>query len=225
MRCRWASPRSSSTRTSYSSAASPTKATACSSSSSTSARRWRSPTSCRCWCGAGLSLPANRLNSKAATSSPTTSAPKSASWPRSGSFPLTRRTRGALMPKYLSEEWHKEFQRLWNDLLPDRPGTSARTQNKITGGPAGDQAYYWVIRDGKLSEAMVGESPDSEVTITTGYVDSVKIQKGELDPNAAFMQGRMKVSGNVAKLMALLPVTNSPEYKQLQEQVRAMSEF
>jgi len=44
------------------------------------------------------------------------------------------------MPKYLSEEWHKEFQRLWNDLLPDRPGTSARTQNKITGGPDGDRS-------------------------------------------------------------------------------------
>ena len=65
------------------------------------------------------------------------------------------------MPKYLSEEWHKEFQRLWNDLLPDRPGTSARTQNKITGGPDGDEAYYWVIQDGKLTEAMVGESADS----------------------------------------------------------------
>jgi putative sterol carrier protein len=129
------------------------------------------------------------------------------------------------MPKYLSEEWHKEFQRLWNDLLPDRPGTSARTQNKITGGPEGDQAYYWVIQDGKLTDAMVGESAESEVTITTGYVDSVKIQKGELDPNAAFMQGRMKVTGNMAKLMSLLPLTNSPEYRALQEQIREITEY
>ena len=52
------------------------------------------------------------------------------------------------MPKYLSEEWHKEYQRLWNDLLPDRPGTSARTQNKITGGPNGDEDYFWIIQDG-----------------------------------------------------------------------------
>ena len=129
------------------------------------------------------------------------------------------------MPKYLSEEWHKEFQRLWNDLLPDRPGTSARTQNKITGGPDGDQAYFWVIEDGKLTEALVGESADSEVTITTGYVDSVKIQKGDLDPNAAFMQGRMKVAGNVAKLMALLQLTNSPEYKQLMTEINGITEY
>ena len=129
------------------------------------------------------------------------------------------------MPKYLSEEWHKEFQRLWNDLLPDRPCTSARTQNTITGGPDGDEAYYWVIQDGKLTEAMVGESADSEVTITTGYADSVKIQKGELDPNAAFMQGRMKVTGNMGKLMALMPLTQSPEYKAIQEKIRAVTEY
>lgn len=131
------------------------------------------------------------------------------------------------MPKYLSEEWHKEYQRLWNDLLPDRPGTSARTQNKITGGPDGDQAYYWVIEDGKLTEAMVGESPDSEVTITTGYVDSVKIQKGELDPNAAFMQGRIKVlpGSNMGKLMSLLPLTQSPEYKAIQSKINDITEY
>src|SRR5436309_7357267 len=129
------------------------------------------------------------------------------------------------MPKSLSEEWHKEFQRLWNDLLPDRPGTSARTQNKITGGPNGDEAYYWVIQDGKLTEAMVGESPDSEVTITTGYPDSVKIQKGELDPNAAFMQGRMKVAGNMGKLMSLMPLTQSPEYKAIQQKINEITEY
>jgi putative sterol carrier protein len=53
----------------------------------------------------------------------------------------------------------------------------------------------------------------------------VKIQKGELDPNAAFMQGRMKVTGNMAKLMALLPITNSPEYKELQERIREVTEY
>ena len=129
------------------------------------------------------------------------------------------------MPKYLSEEWHKEFQRLWNDLLPDRPGTSARTQNKITGGPDGDEAYYWVIQDGKLVESSLGELADAEFTMTMGWDDSVKVQKGDLDANAAFMQGKMKVSGNMAKLLSLLPLTNSPEYKQLQEDIRAVTEF
>ena len=51
------------------------------------------------------------------------------------------------------------------------------------------------------------------------------MQSGELDANAAFMQGRMKVAGNMAKFMQLLPLTNSPEYKALQEQVRQITTF
>jgi hypothetical protein len=39
------------------------------------------------------------------------------------------------------------------------------------------------------------------------------------------MQGRMKVTGNMAKLMSLLPLTNSPEYRALQEQIREITEY
>ena len=39
------------------------------------------------------------------------------------------------------------------------------------------------------------------------------------------VQGRVKVTGNMAKLMALLPLTNAPEYKQLQEQIGAITEY
>src|SRR2546429_7151313 len=99
------------------------------------------------------------------------------------------------MPKYLSEEWHKEFQRLWNDLLPDRPGTSARTQNKITGGPDGDEAYYRVIPGGELTGGMVGETADSEGTITTGSHARVEVTKGEPGPHAPFLPAPMSGPG------------------------------
>jgi hypothetical protein len=39
------------------------------------------------------------------------------------------------------------------------------------------------------------------------------------------MQGRVKVTGNMAKLMSLLPLTNAPEYKALQEQIGAITEY
>ena len=53
----------------------------------------------------------------------------------------------------------------------------------------------------------------------------MKVQQGELDANAAFMQGRMKVAGDMGKFMALLPLTNSPEYKALQAQVLEHTTF
>ena len=129
------------------------------------------------------------------------------------------------MAKYLTQEWLDEYRRVANETQPERPGVSARMQYKVIGGPMGDVAYYWIIVDGTLTEAQLGETTDTDFTITMAYDDAVKIQKGEVDTNAAFMQGKMKVAGNMAKLLSLLPLTNSPEYKQLQEDIRAVTEF
>jgi len=129
------------------------------------------------------------------------------------------------MTTYLTQEWLDEFKRVANDTQPERPGVSARMQYRITGTPAGDVDYYWVIMDGTLTEAKLGEAAEADFTITMAYDDAVKTQKGEIDTNAAFMQGKMKVTGNMAKLLSLLPLTNSPEYKKLEEEMRATTSF
>lgn len=128
------------------------------------------------------------------------------------------------MSKWLTQEWLDETKKM-ADSQPERPGASARMQYVITGGPDGDVKYYWVLENGKLLESQLGEMPDPEVTLTQTYEDALKIQKGELDANAAFMQGRIKVTGNMAKLMSLLPLTNAPEYKQLQTEIQAITEY
>jgi alkyl sulfatase BDS1-like metallo-beta-lactamase superfamily hydrolase len=128
------------------------------------------------------------------------------------------------VPKYLTQEWLDVTKGMAEDQ-PERPGASARMQYVVTGGPGGDVSYYWVLENGKLLESKLGSIDDAEVTLTQTYDDSVKVAKGELDANAAFMQGRVKVTGNMAKLMALLPLTNAPEYKGLQEKIREITEF
>jgi putative sterol carrier protein len=128
------------------------------------------------------------------------------------------------MAKYLSQEWLDEGAKL-AEGQPERPGASARMQYVVTGGPDGDVKYYWVLENGKLKDSKVGELSDPDFTMTMTYDDSVRVQKGELDANAAFMQGRVKVTGNMGKLMTLMPLTMSPDYKQLQEQIRDITEF
>ena len=128
------------------------------------------------------------------------------------------------MSKWLSQEWLDETRKM-AEGQPERPGASARMQYVVTGAPDGDIDYYWVLENGKISESQLGRLDDAEGTLTTGYPDALKIQKGELDANAAFMQGKVKVTGNMAKVMSLLPITNSPEYKQLQTEIAAITEF
>ncbi len=129
------------------------------------------------------------------------------------------------MPKYLTQEWMDTAKQLAADF-PETPGASVRMQQVVTGAPdGGDIKYYTVIENGKTVEQTLGEDPQAEVTLTNTYEDAVKIMKGELDANAAFMQGKVKVTGNMAKMMSLMPLTSKPEYKQIQEKLRAATEF
>ena len=128
------------------------------------------------------------------------------------------------MPKYLSQEW-LDTQREIAQEFPEKPGATAHLQYLVTGGPDGDVRYFWVIENGKVLQDALGEDPDAEVNLTLTYEDSVKMQKGQLDETAAFMQGRLKVTGNMGKLMSLMPLTQSPEYKAIKEKITQVTEF
>jgi putative sterol carrier protein len=128
------------------------------------------------------------------------------------------------MAKWLTQEWLDQSTDL-SKSQPVRPGASARLQYVITDGPDGEIQYYWIVEDGQLVENRLGLLADAEVTLTETYDDAMALQKGELDANAAFMQGKVKVTGDVAKLMALLPITMSPEFHEFNQNVLAITEF
>ncbi len=130
------------------------------------------------------------------------------------------------MEKYLSQEW-LDAGRVLAQEFPERAGATARLQYQVVGAPEGEVHYYWVIDSGKLQESTLGDDADAEITLSMSYEDAVKMQKGELDPNAAFMQGRIKVvpGSNMGKLMSLLPLTQSPEYKAIQAKINDITEY
>ena len=127
------------------------------------------------------------------------------------------------MPQYLSQEWHDAAVSLAADY-PSRAGASARMAYVVSGAPTGDVKYFQIVDDGRISSQGLGDCPTPDFTVTTTWDDSVKIMTGELDANVAFMQGRMKVAGNMGKLMALLPLTMSDEYRSLQSRLRELTE-
>lgn len=127
------------------------------------------------------------------------------------------------MARYLSPEWHDAAIALAADY-PPRIGASARMAYVVSGSPSGEVKYFQIVEDGRISSQGLGDCPTPDFTVTTTWDDSVKIMTGELDANVAFMQGRMKVAGNMGKLMALLPLTMSDEYRALQSRLRELTE-
>jgi hypothetical protein len=126
--------------------------------------------------------------------------------------------------RYLSQEWLDEARAMAADQ-PERPGASCRLNCVVSGSPSGEISAYWVVQNGRVLDAHLGALEDAEVTVTVTWPDAVGIAEGELDVNAAFMQGKVKATGNMAKLMALLPLTATPECRDLQQRVRAVTEF
>lgn len=107
------------------------------------------------------------------------------------------------MSKFLSEEWAQDV----TNALSDHQGfTNAigdaelSIQFHTSDGPDGDVDYYLQTSGGNATLARgTLESPD--VTVKQSYETAEAISKGELNIQAAFMSGQLKVSGNLAKLM------------------------
>ena len=108
--------------------------------------------------------------------------------------------------KFLTEEWAQEMTSALNssdDFKGAASGQSAKLQQVVTDTPDGGEGKYYFTLDGGTAEVSLGELSDAEATITQNYETAVAIQKQELNPQQAFMQGKLKISGNMMKLMQL----------------------
>ena len=105
--------------------------------------------------------------------------------------------------RFLSEEWAKAAQ----DALNSDPGfknaignAELTLQFNVSDTPDGDLAYYLHAGGGTVDLSM-GTVDSADVTVGQQYDTAVAISKGDLNTQTAFMTGKLKVSGNLAKLM------------------------
>ncbi len=102
------------------------------------------------------------------------------------------------MPMTIAELMSK----LPSAFLPEKAvGVDAILQFNFTGTDAG--SWYATIRDGKCSLAQ-GSSSTARMTLTADSGDFVRIITGQLDGMQAFMQGKLKLAGDISLATKLL---------------------
>jgi putative sterol carrier protein len=107
--------------------------------------------------------------------------------------------------KFLSEEWASAVQDALNSseqFKGSAGSTSAKVQQVVT-TPEGE-VRYWFKLDGGQVKLGVGEIDEAaDATITQDYDTAAALSKNELTGTAAYMSGKLRVSGDLMKLMQL----------------------
>jgi len=107
--------------------------------------------------------------------------------------------------KYLSPEWIDAYNSAMaadDSVRQALKGKSAVIQMVVVDSPDGDIRYWLRIGDGTASVGL-GDADSAEVTISQSYETSAQVNNRELDGQKAFMQGKVKITGKMLKMMQL----------------------
>ena len=106
--------------------------------------------------------------------------------------------------KFLSEEWVNAVKEALesNEAFKNAAGSQSATIQQVVNTPEGDVKYYVKLDGGNL-ELALGEVEGADATITQDYDTAVALSKNELTGTAAYMSGKLKVAGDLMKLMAM----------------------
>jgi putative sterol carrier protein len=107
--------------------------------------------------------------------------------------------------KFLSDEWMKAVQDALNsnETFKSAAGQQTAKIQQVVTTPEGE-LRYWFKLEGGLAALGGGDSPDPvDATITQDYDTAVALSKNELSGTAAYMSGKLRVAGDLMKLMQL----------------------
>lgn len=108
------------------------------------------------------------------------------------------------MVRYLSPEWIDELNAVAASGV-DIGDLRLVIQQVVTDGPEGDVCYAVRIHDGAV-RIVPGAADDADVTVTEDHATAVAVARGDLAAPAAFMTGRIRVTGDTGLLLDAQPV-------------------
>ncbi len=126
------------------------------------------------------------------------------------------------MPTWPSEPWFAATRDV-AEAAPVPAGLTARVLVLVTGGPDGEAATHRSYEDGRLAARGPGPLEDPDVTLTLGWDDAQALARAELEPDVAFMQGRLKVVGDMGVVLDLLAAAATPQGRASRERLAELS--
>jgi putative sterol carrier protein len=108
------------------------------------------------------------------------------------------------LAKFLTREWLSELTETVNAHDGFRSAIAnidLTLQFEVPDAPDGTEKRYFILVEDGAAEAGAGDTEEPDATITQDYETASAISKGDINTQMAFMTGKLKVTGNMAKLM------------------------
>jgi putative sterol carrier protein len=112
------------------------------------------------------------------------------------------------MARHLSLDWIDDLRAATADSAGLRAaaiGQHIAITEQITGGPEGAVTYHVVVDDGEVSVGA-GPADPADVVFTQDHATAVAIATGRLNAQEAFIGGRLRIVGDMERLIACQPV-------------------
>ena len=135
------------------------------------------------------------------------------------------------MPKFLSDEWQEQARAIREEYAGEGAAAPHKVKMNlvVTGAPdvvsSGDIEAHMDSSDGEL-KLDTGHLPDPELTVTLDY-ETAKAILVEQNPQAgmqAFMAGKIKVTGDMTKLMAMQSAAPDPSQQEIADRIKAITD-
>ena len=133
------------------------------------------------------------------------------------------------MAQFLSDEWVRDAHKIYDDFQgrSSAPPQQVRINLNITSAPFGEgtvQAH--LDTTGDEVEIDLGHLEDAPTTITTDYdtAKSVFIDQDSQAAMQAFMTGKVKITGDMTKVMMLMQASPDPTAAEIGALIRAITD-
>jgi hypothetical protein len=107
------------------------------------------------------------------------------------------------VPRYLTPEWLDAAQHALERSTALTDATTQvqlKVQQVVTGGPDGDVTFHVAVDRGNV-RMIGGEAGDATVTFIQSWDTARSVARGEQSAQGAFMNGQIRVRGDLPKLV------------------------
>ncbi len=108
------------------------------------------------------------------------------------------------MAKFLTAEWIEALTAALaahDGFKSAISNTQLSLQFEVPDAPEGAEKTYLIAIEGGAARVTAGPGASPDITIVNNYETAAAMAKGDLNTQMAFMTGKIKVSGNMGKLM------------------------